>query len=156
MRLIDGSGAVDGYATPFESFTARLVSSTGDVRATGHALADPVLGQWGVAFTNADGDFIDPRPGDRVVVTGAGSASLVYPASSLNANVATDVASGHCLPDAPYELRVDDTYLPGRTDAQGTFSRDVSSVHDVAAGDFLFLTCRYPTGDEFTAKDIPH
>jgi hypothetical protein len=156
LAVAQGIAGASGYATSFRPFHVDLVGSDGLLRDRTDAVTFPPIPEFGVGFQDTSGNAIYPRPGDRVVVPGPAGASVLIPRSELNAEVAADVVNGLCMADAPYELRVDTTVsgertsimLTGTTQADGTLRRHVKG--NIRPGDFLYLTCSYPTRDTFS------
>jgi hypothetical protein len=159
LQLTRGSNNVGGYATTFRPFEIQLVApGPGAVRATAIAYSLPPIPSFGIAFVDASGNPVYPRPGDRVVVPGEAGASARFPRSSLSADTAADTVAAQCMPSAPYVLRIDlrgakggSVQLKGTTGSDGRFERHVDG--DVQRGDYLVLECSYPTRDMFRIID---
>ena len=101
-----------------------------------------------------DGDLVRALPGDKVQTTGiASDASFTIPAITIATNLATDVVSGVCLPDRPYQISAwsenhrREASRSGVAGGAGQFSKDLTSDMNLKAGDFVEVACRFVTGD---------
>ena len=101
-----------------------------------------------------DGDLVRALPGDKVQTTGiASDASFTIPAITIATNLATDVVSGVCLPDRPYQISAwsenhrREASRSGVAGGAGQFRKHLTSDMNLKAGDFVEVACRFVTGD---------
>jgi len=159
-----GSPTVGGYAVGSVPFEVRLLGPGGGVRSVAHAFASELAYQWGAVFADAQGQFVYPRPGDRIVVPDIPDASLLLPVGALAGDPAADTVTGHCMANARYRLTISAHHpgahfylqLRGTTDEQGGLRRQIAPAGDLGSGDYLELSCLFPSGDEYHLSGQVH
>jgi len=143
---------VQGALNPGQVATLELQDGATNVRGTA-VVQNGNYNAFSGYFRNAAGNYVRPRPGDIVDASFASDAVITIPDITGSGVAATDVVTGHCMPNRPFELFVykpnysDTATRYGISDGSGNFSRDFSADINLVSGDRIRVTCRYNTGD---------
>jgi hypothetical protein len=102
-------------------------------------------------FVTSNGALVAARAGDRVVANTSGfKTGFVIPSVTLSVAATTDVVTANCgtASARPYMIEIQtfsNTYiLFGTTGTSGSVSRDVTTTVNLAAGNWVEFTCKYP------------
>jgi hypothetical protein len=146
MQVAVVSNDVAGYVNDGTRLRISIRDSNGVSRGT--VTAGPFLfGGFEVVMFKKDGRPLYPRANDTLRATLATDAVMKIPASKLRGAAESDVVSGRCPPNAPYQLIVRGRAFHGISDANGNLRRDVGNRVNVRRGDDLTLYCQFPSGD---------
>ena len=146
MQVSVISNDVVGYVNDGTRLRISIRDKDGGLR--GAVTAGPFLfGGFEVVMFKKDGRALYPRANDTLRATFAGDAIMKIPASRLRGSPETDMVSGRCPPNAPYQLIVRGRAFNGTTDKDGNFKRYIGAKVNVRRGDDLTLYCQFPSGD---------
>jgi hypothetical protein len=160
MLLRRGSSHVSGTMNLGEIATITL--KTG---------ASVFLGKAGIAATGenfsyssllrrANGAPVYPVATNKVTGSFATDANVTIPNITVNGAAATDVVSGACMASQGYYVFArkpdysDSAYAYGTTSGTGAYSTDLTSQMNLAAGDYISVTCKYDTGDQVMREGV--
>ena len=141
------------------SATFELRSAANALRGTASAAWSPTCCSLRAAFVDSLGDAVDVRATNKVIGSFAGDAVITIPAITITANASTDQATGFCMPNAPYSLLIRrpdysaSLFRYGAANGSGNLSVGLAGWN-VQLNDKLYLTCRYPTGDQVQAYGV--
>ncbi len=153
MLVSVNSNHVVGFVNNGTNLTLEVWDRDGNLK--GDATAGPFFfGAFEVTMFNDDGSALYPNDRDRVRASFASDADVRIPVSELRGSAATDMVSGRCPPNAPYQLVVRNKVFYGEVGATGRFARDVGGKLNMKRGDDLTLYCQYATGDVWQDLDI--
>jgi hypothetical protein len=154
MSIRRASSAVIGSVNNGASATLKLRRPDGTLRATATLSWKTPGFDLNGYFANSAGHLVAAKAGDKVVASFGSNATMVIPAITVAGDASTDTVTGHCIPNAPYQLTL---HLAGGGSSTAYGVTDGSgNVMDVMGGveidDSPTLTCRFPTGDQVSVN----
>lgn len=146
-----GSNRLAGWAVNTEN-RFKLRDAAGNLKGASHSNA-LIFGLYLSQLVDRADRPAYVAAGDVLSSSFADDAHLRVPGSSLVATASTKTVTGRCMANSSYQLTTDLFVKHGKTSANGAFSRTLSALE---RGEFVTLTCRYPTGDSFvrTARTV--
>ena len=140
------SNDVVGYANDGTRLQISIRDRDGVSR--GSVTGGPFLfGGFEVVMFKRNGQPLYPRANDTLRSTLAPDSTMKIPVAKLRGSAASDMVSGRCPPNAPYQLIVRGRAFDGTADGKGNLTRNVGNKVNLRRGDDLTLYCQFPSGD---------
>jgi hypothetical protein len=154
MTVTRGRAYVEGYVNrgSVETLTLRDAGST----LRGSLMFQGDNDGYFDGYLQSAGTLVLPRVTDKVIGSFASDAMVTVPNIVVTGVASTNVVSGTCMPNRPYNLYArradysDSIQRYGTTDGSGHFSQDLTADINLLNGDPLQLTCMFPDGDRIT------
>jgi hypothetical protein len=153
-----GRSAFWGYTKPNQVASITLKHGS-TVKGTAKAVGNPNAGYFSADFRKANGSPALPEIGDTIVPSFGAAITLVN--ISVAGQPSTDLVTGHCPANRPFEAYAHDPTYPyransysyqyGNASATGHVSADMSSGYyltfDLMSADEVILSCTLGSGD---------
>lgn len=124
------------------------------VVATGHAVGDILSGSFFGLLSDSEGELFNLQPGSHLWATGIGNGfDWTVPDAVTSVSKSSDRVNGRCFPNSRFRVSVSDKdYWTSATKfgtvaANGLFSRDFTSLMNIARGYRVVVECWTEPGD---------
>jgi hypothetical protein len=153
MAVFRANNRVEGWLVPGQAATIFLVDPDGHLRGRAFVSGSVALGRFEGFLHTPGGSGAFPRVGDRITGDFSRDATFKIPNVVIVGDAATNIVSGFCMPDRPFQVRArgaggGSALVTGISGPDASFAADVGPQLDLQPGDRVEVLCKFVSGDQ--------